>query len=774
MSETRTVMSGHHWGAVRVDLRDGAVEAVRPYEGDADPAAMVASMQDTLTGPVRIARPYARTSWLEAVRAGADPAQRNGAGRGSDGFTPLSWDEAFELAAAEVERVRAIHGNEAIYAGSYGWASAGRFHHAQSQIHRFYALAGGYVKSVNAYSYAAAEVILPHVIASLRDLTAGSTSWASIAAHAELVVAFGGLPLKNAQNNSGGLGAHTTKAWLQRCAEAGMRFVSISPLADDTPDFVAPDWMAIRPNTDSALMLGLMHVLEEEGLADQAFLHRYTVGYDRFRPYLMGEEDGTPKTPDWAAEICGIEADAIRALARRMAAKRTIVNVSWSLQRAENGEQPYWLAVVLAAMLGQIGTPGGGLTVGLSALHGVGDPAPQSGWGAVPRPQNPVKRFIPVARIADMLLNPGAPFDYNGTRQTYPDIRLVHWAGGNPFHHHQDLNRLRRAWAKPETVIVNEIFWNALARHADLVLPATTALERDDFMATSLSGHAVALKKAVDPVGEARDDYAIFSGIAERLGVAEAFTEGRDEMGWLNHLWDVSRQRGGKAGFEIPDFETFWEREILELPGGPVERVFAADFRADPDAHPLTTPSGKIEIFSETIQGFGYEEIGGSPRWVPPREWLGAEAAALYPLHLISNQPRKRLHSQLDHGAASREAKIAGREPCRINPDDAAARGIETGDVVRLYNGRGACLAGALVDPAVAPGVVELATGAWYDPADPQTVGGLDRHGNPNVLTADIGTSRLAQGPSAHSALVELEKVAAGAAPPVEAFTPPV
>lgn len=779
MSETmqddaarKTVMSGHHWGAVRVETQAGRVTAIRPYEGDEDPAAMVASMQDTLEGPARIAQPFARRGWLEAVRAGADPAERAGAARGADGFVPLDWDEAFTLAAAEIERVRAAHGAEAIYAGSYGWASAGRFHHAQSQIHRFYAMAGGYVRSVNAYSYAAAEVILPHVIASLRDLTAGSTSWASIAEHAELVVAFGGLPLKNAQNNSGGLGAHTTKHWLARCAANGVRFVSIAPLQDDTPDFVAPDWTPIRPNTDTALMLGLAHTLEAEGLADRAFLGRHCAGWERFRPYLMGESDGTAKSADWAAAICGIEAETIRALARRMAAHRTVINVSWSLQRAEHGEQPYWMAVTLAAMLGQIGLPGGGLTVGLSALHGVGDPAPQSGWGALPQPKNPVGAFIPVARIADMLLHPGETFSYDGADYRYPDIRLVHWAGGNPFHHHQDLNRLRRAWARPETIIVNEIFWNPLARHADLVLPATTALERNDFMATSLAGHAVALKRAVDPVGEARDDYAIFSGIAQKLGFAEAFTEGRDEMGWLRHLWDVSRQRGGKAGFEIPDFDSFWAQEIFELPGGPVERVFAADFRADPAAHPLKTPSGRIEIFSERIESFGYDDCPGHPAWIPPQEWLGAEAAARFPLHLISNQPRKRLHSQLDHGAASRAAKVAGREPCRINPDDAAARGIASGALVRLFNERGACLAGAVVDAAVAPGVVELATGAWYDPADPTAPASLDRHGNPNVLTADRGTSRLAQGPSAHSALVQLERVAEDA-PPVRAFEPP-
>jgi biotin/methionine sulfoxide reductase len=193
-----------------------------------------------------------------------------------------------------------------------------------------------------------------------------------------------------------------------------------------------------------------------------------------------------------------------------------------------------------------------------------------------------------------------------------------------------------------------------------------------------------------------------------------------------------------------------------------------AGLRADPAGHPLRTPSGKLEIWSATIAGFRYADCPGHPTWFEPHEWLGASLTARHPLHLVSGQPERRLHSQFDNGSHSRDGKVAGREPIVINPADASARGIVDGDVVRVHNDRGACLAGAVVSNEIMPGVVRLATGAWYDPVEP---GGLDLHGNPNVLTPDRGTSSLAQGPSAHSCLVEIER-ASNDAPPVRVFGP--
>jgi biotin/methionine sulfoxide reductase len=262
------------------------------------------------------------------------------------------------------------------------------------------------------------------------------------------------------------------------------------------------------------------------------------------------------------------------------------------------------------------------------------------------------------------------------------------------------------------------------------------------------------------PFADARDDYATFSGLAERLGFGERFTEGRTAREWIEHLWKVTLQRAAEAGVDLPDFQTFWQSGVLHLEREAVpERRFDLEaFRADPDGAPLSTPSGKLEIFSERIASFDLGDTRGHPMWLDKQEFLGSERAARYPLALNSNQPVTRLHSQYDFGHASRSAKIAGREPIRLHPDDAAARGIADGDVVRVFNDRGATLAAAVLTDRVRPGVVVLPTGAWYDPLDPAEPGSLDVHGNPNVVTRDVGTSTLAQGTSAHSCLVEVER----------------
>ena len=320
--------------------------------------------------------------------------------------------------------------------------------------------------------------------------------------------------------------------------------------------------------------------------------------------------------------------------------------------------------------------------------------------------------------------------------------------------------------------MVNEQYWNPLAKMADVVLPATTMLERDDIGSSSRDRHMIAMKRALDPVGEARDDYEIFAALSERLGTRDAFTEGRSSAAWLRHLYDVARDRARHFDLQLPPFEAFWSEGWLEMPPPQEPPVMLKSFRDDPDKNALPTPSGKIEIFSSTIASFGYDDCAGHPTWFEPAEWLGSPLATRYPLHLISHQPSTRLHSQYDHGSVSRSAKIADREVLRMHPDDAAARGIVAGQVVRVFNDRGACLAGVRIDDGVRKGVVVLPTGAWYDPLDAGEEGTLEKHGNPNVLTLDKGTSSLTQGCSAHTTLVQVE-LYEGTLPPVTAFEPP-
>jgi len=387
-------------------------------------------------------------------------------------------------------------------------------------------------------------------------------------------------------------------------------------------------------------------------------------------------------------------------------------------------------------------------------------------------PLNPARTVIPVARIADMLLNPGTSYAFNGRQYTYPDIRVIYWAGGNPFHHHQDLNRLRLAWRKPETVVFHEQFWTPAAKMSDIVLPATTGLERDDIGYARREPYLIAMKKAREPIGEARDDYAIFQAIAQRMGAGRAQSDGREISEWLSHLYEEARVKSAKAGVALPPFEEFWEAGIAEAAGTQQPPVMLGPFRADPLAHPLRTPSGKIEIYSERIASFGYDDCPPHAVWLEPIEWLGGKTAERYPLHMLSDQPADKLHSQLDHGPHSRATKVKGRQPITLHPEDAAARGVTEGDLVRVFNDRGACLAAARLSDRIRRGVVRLSTGAWFDPADSGANRPLEKHGNPNALTLDIGASKLSQGCIAQTCLVEIERLE-GPAPAVTAHDLP-
>jgi len=321
---------------------------------------------------------------------------------------------------------------------------------------------------------------------------------------------------------------------------------------------------------------------------------------------------------------------------------------------------------------------------------------------------------------------------------------------------------------------VQEPWWTAVARHADIVLPATTTLERNDIASSGRDRYLRAMHQAIPPQGQARNDHDMLADIAEELGYRDRFTEQRNEEAWLRHIFDTWRRNTQALGVEAPDFDSFWKTGWWEapVPRRGEEYTQFADFAKDPAEHPLDTPSGKVELFSETIASFGYTDSPGHPVWMEPREWLGAEAARRHPLHLLSFQPATRLHGQLDPGRVATADKIQGREPITLNPEDAAERGLQPGDVVRVFNDRGACLAGLRTDPGLMRGVAMMATGAWFDPLEPGVPGSLCVHGNPNVLTPDIGTSRLGQGPSAQSCLVQVEKWNAPL-PPITVHRPP-
>ncbi len=771
-------LTATHYGVYRAEVANGAVKELKFFEQDLDPSPIGQGVVDALNAPSRIQKPAVRESWLR------DGPGSNTHLRGKEPFVEVSWDDVEDLVADEITRVREKFSSRAIYAGSYGWASAGRCHHAQSQLKRFLNCTGGFTSSTFTYSFAAAEAMVPHILGSFRKFLNTTTPWESIVEAGELFVAFGGVPLKNGQIDSGGLGVHRQKEGIMAARSAGVEFVNVSPLQSDMDGAIEAEWLPLRPNSDVALMLGLAHTLVSEELHKPDFLERYCVGYRHLESYLLGAVDGIQKDADWAAVLSEVPADKIRSLARRMATKRTMISVSWSLTRQAHGEQPYWMAIALAAMLGQIGLPGGGFGFGYSASNSIGASYPLLSGGSFPQGKNEVVDFIPVARIAEMLENPGQSFQFNGIDLVYPDIRMIWWAGGNPYHHHQDLNRLEKAWQKPETIIVNDWCWNATAKRADIVLPCSTHLERNDVSLSMRDSYIIRMEKAVDAPDNVRDDFEIFRGIARRMNIETVFTEGRSSDEWVRHIYDQTSFSDGRAGdlasnqvpnsggstdrLTLPEWERFCEEGVFQVPMPAEPTIMLNDFISDPVANSLATPSGKIEIYSTTVAGFGYPDCPGHPVWLEPHEWLGN--ATTDELHLLSNQPSKKLHSQLDQGAVSRDSKLNGREPVLINPDDAETRGIKDGDFIRLHNERGACLGVAVLSQEIRPGVVQMSTGAWWDPDET----GLCRHGNPNALTKDKGTSSLGQGPTAHTCLVRIEVYDGDQPPPVTAFEPPI
>ncbi|MGN1056962.1 MAG: molybdopterin-dependent oxidoreductase [Comamonas sp.] len=751
MSLAQRFPSLSHWGAFTAVVQDGRLQACEPFAFDAAPSAILQSMPGMVHSPLRIQKPAIRAGWLR------DRGHSDGTHRGHDSFVEVSWDRALGLVAEEIARVRTSHGSSGIFGGSYGWSSAGRLHHARTLTHKFLFSGGGCVSQSGNYSWGAAQTLLPHVIGTYSPVTGRVTDWNSVVDHTQLLLCFGGYPLRNTQITSGGAGRHDTASWLQRASKAGMQVVCISPAQDDLPAEINARWLPIHPNTDTALMLAMLHTLLLDQAEDREFLQRYCEGWEPLQAYVLGHSDGIAKSAQWAADICGIEAEQIVQLARQARSCTTLVNCTWSLQRAEHGEQPYWAAIALAAALGGIGKPGAGFAFGHGSMNGVAQPrqdlaSPEQSAGA-----NPAKLSIPVARIADMLLHPGQAYECNGETGHYPDTKLVYWAGGNPFHHHQDLGRLLQAWSRPETIVVHDAWWTPTARRADIVLPATTTLERNDIGGSSRDDFVFAMHQALPPQGLARNDFDIYSELAERAGHGAAFHGNLSEMQWLQRIYEDMLHKWQLKGFVGERFDAFWERGWLQLPRSEQAFVLFEKFRQDPQAHPLQTPSGKIELYSQRIASFGYADCPAHPTWLPPQEWLGAETArnGLYPLHLVSPQPADKLHSQLDAGETSAQRKVDGRQRVQLHPEDARQRGIATGDVVEIFNARGRCLASAEVHAGVMRGVVVLPTGAWFDPVFKEGQC-IDRHGNPNVLTRDAGTSRLAQGPAAMSALVQV------------------
>ncbi|MBL4294444.1 trimethylamine-N-oxide reductase TorA [Vibrio fluvialis] len=776
-------VSGSHWGAFRAQIYGGKVQAIQPLETDKHPTEMLNGIKGIIYSPSRVRYPMVRLDWLKKHKYSAET-------RGNNRFIRVTWDEAIDLFYRELERVQKQYGPWALHAGQTGWNQTGAFHNCTAMMQRAVGMHGNYITKVGDYSTGAGQTIMPYVLGST-EVYAQGTSWTEILEHSDNIILWANDPVKNLQVGWN-CETHQSFGYLdqlkEKIAKGEVNVVSVDPVKNKTQRFLQNDHLYINPQTDVAFMLAVAHVLYTEGLYDKKFINTYCLGFDDFIQYVLGNtKDKIERTPEWAAKICGVTPESIRDFARMLVKGRTQLLFGWCIQRQEHGEQPYWMGAVLAAMIGQIGLPGGGISYG-HHYSGIGVPSTGfAGPGGFPRnldqgakPKwdnndfNGYSRTIPVARWIDAILEPGKKINHNGNTVTLPGFKMMVISGNNPWHHHQDRNKMKRAFQKLETVVTIDFNWTATCRFSDIVLPACTQWERNDIDSYgSYSGKGlIAMHRLVDPMFQSRTDFEIMTELTRRFGRHEEFTRGMDEMEWVRSLYnDCKKANEGK--FEMPEFDEFWEQSVLEFGEGK-PWVRHADFRKDPEINALGTPSGFIEITSRKIGRYGYEHCQEHPMWFEKTERShGGPGSDKYPFWLQSCHPDKRLHSQMCESEAFRATyAVQGREPVYINPMDAKAKGIKAGDLVRVFNGRGQLLAGAVLSDSYPRGVIRIEEGAWYGPLS-EKEGAICTYGDPNTLTLDLGTSELAQATSANTCIVDFEKFT-GKVPPVTSFGGPI
>lgn len=744
-----TVLIPHasHYGPFNAVVKDGVLIGIQPLEGvDAMPTKMLTEGLISRTyHKTRVKYPMVRKSWLEGHATGKTKPEL----RGREEFVRVSWDEALALAADSILSTVENYGNEALLSTSYGgWSHAGILR-PQVLQGRLFGLIGGHTVTTGDWSAGAGQVLLPHILGDM-EVYSPQTAWEVIAKNTEVFVLIGADPWKNNRIEFR-VADHEMYPHWKEIRDRGVNFVSINPQVTTTDEVLNSDWVKIIPNTDTALFLAMSYHIYNTGKYDKAYLDKYTVGFDKYLPYLLGEDaDGTEaKTPEWAAKITGIPAAKIKELAELFASKRTQFAASWAIQRADHGEMAYWAIVNFAAMIGSIGKPGQG--VGFSWHYGNGG-TEQSG-AAMPvglsQGRNPVSTRCPASRLSEMMLNPGSTYTRDGAEYKYPKVKLIYNAGNNFMSHHQNTNELIGAMEKNiDTVIVQDPWWTASARFADIVFPATTTLERNGLTSggTYSNNKVYAMKQVIEPIGESLDDFDIFKRLGDKMGVGFQFSEGLEVMDII------------KAGYERSDadmpFDEFWEKGVahIDVPQSARTWVRHSDFYNDPESNPLHTVSGKIEMYSETFDDWNLADLPPIPKFLEPVEFLGNANDGQ--VHVVSPHPYMRLHSQMANADIRKYQNVKGRQHVVISTEDAEANGIKDGDLVELGNNRGRLIAGAVVSDKIIKGVVSLEEGNWIQ-LDSQ---GRCNSGSINMLTTSKACSTLSQATSANSCIANIKK----------------
>jgi len=689
---------------LRIHVKDGVITRI---EGDdfGDPEKQLRACL----------RGRAYRHWIYHPDRLLHPLKRVGE-RGEGKVERISWDEAMDTIVGELKRVKETYSNKSIYFSGGGHLGA---LHTIGPLARALSMFGGFTTG---YGNISSEGPVYAVMSTYGDVMVGHSREDLL--NAGMIIMWGWDPVRMISGTD-------CVYNLMKAKEKGIPIYSIDPRLTHSGATYADEWIPIIPGTDPAMMVAMANVIFKENLQDQAFIDKYTVGFDKFKDYVLGDEDGVDKTPGWASEICGVPAETIERLAKEYAnTKPACLMDCQGPARSAMGEQYNRCAIALTAMTGNIGKAGGSACGGLmgipyghmfrsAGIPGMKNPAEAGGpsvRGTLDLNLRLVRR-IHVNKVFDAFLE--------GTAGGYPaDIKMAWFAGGSIMTQRANLNKGDRAMKNLEFIVHQDLFLTPTGRYADIVLPVASFAEKNDLTRPWPSGpYFTFMNQAIERMGECKTDWEIGNLLAEKLGF-EDFDNNTEEE-WLRIFVDKNPEY---AHF-IKDYDKFKSDAIFRID---IEEPYIAFKKQidDPENNPFNTPSGKIEIFSQRVADLNESNNPPIPKYVPTWENRDDPLIEKYPLQILSPHPRVRAHSTLQNVDWLMEAEP---HAVWINPADAEPRGIDDGDEVYVFNDRGKLAIKAWVTRRIMPGVVSIYEGAWYNPDEE----GIDRGGCVNTLTKD-------------------------------------
>ena len=754
--------------------------------------------------PNRIMYPLKRVDW--------DPnGNRNTRNRGKSKYVRISWDEALDIIVSEIKRVQKKYGPEGICLQAEGHGEGKAVNAAHGCAIYLMRLLGGYTQQIrNPDSWEGWYWGAKHVWGCEPvglNMEYSSNLYNDVAKNTEMLICQG---CDQETTPWGFGGGHLPSLMSYWYTELGIKQVYISPDLNYAAAIHADKWIPILPNTDVAMQLAIAYQWIVNGTYDKEYVKTHVVGFDKFSDYVLGKEDGVPKTPKWAAEKCGVPSRTIKALARVWAKKRTTVAHGYGgpYIRGPYSSEPARMEVCLLGMQG-VGKPGvNQLTFVEGTMLGsynrmrsgkpgvVGMLTPTSKIrpmvGAAYRGYIPFmwkqESMIPKTILHDVIAT--GKYDIYGSSDqmevvedqfkhyVYPlpgkqEIHMLWsdtpcfstcWNDANFFHRTMQMEKI-------EFILIQHPWLENDCLFADIILPVNTKYEEEDIGADHwpVQYNCVYLEeKAIEPRGESKTDWEIVGEIAKRMGLYEKYSEGKTLQQWIKTGFDGSGME--KAG--ICTWEQIQEKKYCVVPTDPDwEKIPAGmiEFYKDPEKYPMSTPSGKLEFYSERLAKNFPDDIERPPvpHWVEKSDFhderISSERVRAYPLLVISNHPRWRVHAQMDDVDWFHEivtGKVKGPdgylyEPVWIHPSDAARRDIRDGDIVALFNERGRVLAGAYVTERIMPGCVYIDHGSRYDPIVP---GEFDRGGAINTICPRHTTSKNCAGMVTSGFLVQAER----------------